>query len=118
MSNFFEKELEHIMRYSLFSKSTTYVGRAALVRLNKDLRAKIAFSTTCVSNQYTTLLVKIINRVEGEVDRVAIRIGDHTDYRQHIWDDHGHMEWAYGAPTEYEYKLMSKSIDDYLTVFQ
>ena len=70
--NFYEQELKKIVgdRYP----DATYVGRACYVRLSDTNRAKIQFVTGIVANHYNALQLTILNRNEGQVDVLRLRI--------------------------------------------
>ena len=72
--NFFEQELRKIVGSAY--PDATYIGRACYVRLGEENRAKIQFVTGIVSNQYNALQITILNRSEGTVDTLRVRLTD------------------------------------------
>lgn len=72
--NFFEQELRKIVAPKY--PDATYVGRACYVRLDEMNRAKIEFITGIVANQYHALRLTILNRSEGQVDILLLKLSD------------------------------------------
>ena len=126
--NFFEEELQKIVspRYP----DAVYVGRACYVSLSDSNRAKIQFITGRISNQYDALLVTILNRNEGAVDKLQLKLADllgekkvsNPNFRKgispHIWDDCGRAQWYVYTPNGEDYRRMSEAVHSYLEVFQ
>lgn len=125
---FFEQELRKIVGNEY--PDATYVGRACYVRLSDMNRAKLQFTCASVSGNYDTLLMTILNRNEGVVDKLALRFGDLLGKKQvnnpnfrngispYIWDDYGKLEWYVYHPTDSDYQKFTDAVTDYLEVFQ
>ena len=125
---FFEKELRKIVE-PVFPDAR-YVGRACYVRLNDINRAKIQFVTGGISSQYNALRLTVLNRQEGEIDRLLLRFGDlmgakmgnHPSFRSgaepHIWDDDGNVDWYAYHPTQKDYETLTEAVEGYLEIFQ
>ena len=126
--NFFEQELRKIVAPKY--PDATYVGRACYVRLSEMNRAKIEFITSIVANQYHALRLTILNRSEGQVDILLLKLSDILGKKQtnnpnfrdgvspHIWDDYGKAEWYVYHPNSRDYQLLTDAVSDYLEVFQ
>ena len=126
--NFFEQELRKIVAPKY--PDATYVGRACYVRLSEMNRAKIEFITGIVANQYHALRLTILNRSEGQVDILLLKLSDSLGKKQtnnpnfrdgvspHIWDDYGKAEWYVYHPNSRDYQLLTDAVSDYLEVFQ
>lgn len=124
---FYEQELRKIVEP--VCPDATYVGRACYVRLNEMNRAKLQFITGMMSNQYDRLLVTILNRNEGAVDKLTLRFSDLLGIKQtnnpnfregvspHIWDDYGKADWYVYHPNSQDYKTLSTAVNSYLDVF-
>lgn len=124
---FYEQELRKIVEPCY--PGATYVGRACYVRLGEMNRAKIQFITGQMSNQYDRLLLTILNRNEGAVDKLSLCVSDllgvkmvnNPNFRNgvspYIWDDHGKAEWYIYHPSTQDYRILSDAVDDYLSVF-
>ena len=125
---FFEKELRKIVGDEY--PDATYVGRACYVRLSDMNRAKIQFTSGLVAGNYDTLLMTILNRNEGAVDKLALRLRDVWGKKQvnnpnfrdgispYIWDDYGQFDWYVYHPTDSDYQQLTDAVTDYLEVFQ
>lgn len=126
--NFFEQELRKIVAPTY--PDATYVGRACYVRLSEMNRAKIEFITGIVANQYHALRLTILNRSEGQVDILLLKLSDILGKKQtnnpnfrdgvspHIWDDYGKAEWFVYHPNSRDYQQLTDAVSDYLEVFQ
>ena len=126
--NFFEQELRKIVAPKY--PDATYVGRACYVRLSEMNRAKIEFITSIVANQYHALRLTILNRSEGQVDILLLKLSDILGKKQtnnpnfrdgvspHIWDDYGKAEWYVYHPNSRDYQQLTDAVSDYLEVFQ
>lgn len=126
--NFFEQELRKIVAPKY--PDATYVGRACYVRLSEMNRAKIEFITGMVANQYNALRLTILNRSEGQVDILLLKLSDILGKKQtnnpnfrdgvspHIWDDYGKAEWYVYHPNSRDYQQLTDAVSDYLEVFQ
>lgn len=116
--NFFENELKKICGSCDTLSDKRYVGRACLGRIDENITAKIEFVTLGVADQYTALRASVINRNEGKIDSVTIRLKDvMAAPNPHIWDDYGKIEWYGYKPTAEDYKNLSESVDSYLEAF-
>ena len=71
---FFENELRKILipQYP----ETTFVGRAAYIRLSDTNRAKIQFVSTNIASHYDALRLTILNQQEGAVDNLLLRFSE------------------------------------------
>ena len=126
--NFFEQELRKIVAPKY--PDATYVGRACYVRLSEMNRAKIEFITSIVANQYHALRLTILNRSEGQVDILLLKLSDILGKKQtnnpnfrdgvspHIWDDYGKAEWYVYHPNSRDYQQLTDAVSAYLEVFQ
>ena len=126
--NFFEQELRKIVAPKY--PDATYVGRACYVRLSEMNRAKIEFITSIVANQYHALRLTILNRSEGQVDILLLKLSDILGKKQtnnpnfrdgvspHILDDCGKAEWYVYHPNSRDYQQLTDAVSAYLEVFQ
>lgn len=116
--NFFENELKKICGSCDTLSDKRYVGRACLGRIDENITAKIEFVTLGVADQYTALRASVINRNEGKIDSVTIRLKEvMAAPNPHIWDDYGKIEWYGNKPTAADYKNLSGSVENYLEAF-
>lgn len=126
--NFFEQELHKIVAPKY--PDATYVGRACYVRLSERSRAKIHFISCGISGHYDALHMTILNREDGEVDKLVLHFKDVLGKKQindpyfreglapFIWDDHGRADWYVYHPNILDYEQLTDAVSDYLEVFQ
>lgn len=69
---FFESELEKILGKSSLLKNKKYLGKCCYGILDGDIRAKVEFKDRQVTDNYSGILVTILNRKEGPVDTVYL----------------------------------------------
>lgn len=116
--NFFENELKKICGSCDTLSDKRYVGRACIGRIDENITAKIEFVTLGVADQYTALRASVINRNEGKIDSLTIRLKEiMSDHDPHIWDNYGNFEWYGYKLTAADYKSLSESVDSYLEAF-
>ncbi len=126
--NFFINELQKIMGKKY--PDATYVGRTCYIRLNEMNRAKIKFATCGTADKYEALQLTILNRNDGQVDRVALWFQDVLGRKQinnpnfrngiepYVWTYQGKSEWYGYHPSSQDYNLLGDSIHRYLEIFQ
>ena len=70
--NYFESELRKLFedRYP----DATFVGRPCYVPLSDETRANICFKTSGYADHYDTLSVKVVDRKQGTIDAVDIKL--------------------------------------------
>ena len=70
--NYFESELRKLFedRYP----DATFVGRHCYVPLSDETRANICFKTSGYADHYDTLSVKVVDRKQGTIDVVDIKL--------------------------------------------
>ena len=120
MSNFFEQELRKLFADGSIIESPQFVGRACLGTLGGDLRVRAQFVTGIVANQYNALKIVVLNRTDGPVDTMVLKLKDllGTKAAPRIWDDSGNAQWYGYRPTIADYETIRQAADDYLSVFR
>ena len=120
MSNFFEQELRKLFGDGSIIESPQFVGRACLGTLGGDLRVRAQFVTGIVANQYNALKIVVLNRTDGPVDTMVLKLKDllGTKAAPRIWDDSGNAQWYGYRPTIADYETIRQAADDYLSVFR
>lgn len=128
--NFFEQELRKIMVGSGILKDQKYVGRLCYGTIGEGIRARVEIVTTGMSSNYDGIKASIINRKEGVVDSILIRLSDawgkkpvsNPNFKDgiipHIWNNDGKMEWYVYKPSGNDYRQLAGEIEQYLSVFQ
>ena len=76
MSNFFEQELRKLFEDGEIIRSPHFAGRACLGTLGTDLRVKAQFVTTGVADHYDALKLSILNRSDGLIDTLTLKLRD------------------------------------------
>ena len=128
---FYEQELRKLFADGTVIGSPKFTGRACLGTLGKDLRARVQFVTSGHADHYDAISVTVLNRTDGVVDKLRLRLKDILGVKQvpgnpnfrngvdpHIWDDYGKVSWYVYHPTRQDYEILSDAVSDYLEVFQ
>ena len=120
MSNFFEQELRKLFADGSIIESPQFVGRACLGTLGGDLRVRAQFVTGIIANQYNALKIVVLNRTDGPVDTMVLKLKDllGTKAAPRIWDDSGNAQWYGYRPTIADYEAIRQAVGDYLDVFR
>lgn len=131
MSSFFEQELHKLFGDGKVIQNPQFVGRACLGTLGNDLRVRVQFKDPFVSRNYDVLSVSVLNRTDGEVDKITLRIEEMIGIKQipnnpnfrdglspHIWIYNGKTEWYGYQPNAADYKTMRQEVGKYLDVFR
>ena len=122
---FFEDELRNIMGPR--HPDAAYVGRACYARLDALNRAKLEFVTLGAANRYAALRVTILNRQEGKVDDIILRLSELLGIQRlpdgykispHFRLRDEAAEWYYYNPDKRAYQTLSNAVEAYLDVFQ
>ena len=102
-------------------------GRACIGRLTEDVTVKLTFESTGIANHFDSVRIKLINRHEGEIDTLLIRLIDawgkvrmHSTGEQitpHIWDNNDNVRWYGFTPTRDQYAALSEEVNVYLSAF-
>ena len=118
--NFFEQELRKLFADGSIIESPQFVGRACLGTLGGDLRVRAQFVTGIIANQYNALKIVVLNRTDGPVDTMVLKLKDllGTKAAPRIWDDSGNAQWYGYRPTIADYETIRQAADDYLSVFR
>ena len=131
MSSFFEQELRKLFGDGKIIHEPHFVGRACLGSLGSDLRVRVEFTDPFVARNYDVLSVKVLNRTDGVVDQIRLRITEtigikkipnHPSFRDglapHIWTYNGKTEWYGYYPDDKDYQTMRQAVSQYLDVFR
>lgn len=116
---FYEQELRKLFADGTVIGSPTFAGRACLGTLGKDLRARVQFVTSGHADHYDVISVTVLNRTDGVVDKLRLRLKDVLGVKQvpgnpnfrsgvlpYIWDDYGKVEWYAFRPSAADYTAM------------
>ena len=127
----YERELRKLFENSDLMDRPRFSGRVCVGELGKDLRVRAEFFSTCVANQYNAILLTVLNRTEGVVDRTMLRFKDvwgkkpvpgNPYFRDgvlaYLWDDRGDVDWYAYHPNAADYDSLRQSIGQYLSMFR
>lgn len=126
--NFFEKELRKLFEDEY--PEATFVGRNCYVPLGDRVRACVSFKTSGYADHYDTLQVKVLDRKDGPIDNITIRLSELLGKKQspspylkdgvqpHIWVDNGKAEWYGFTPSGSDYEKMREEVADYIEIFR
>ena len=119
---FYEQELRKLFADGTVIGSPKFTGRACLGTLGKDLRVRVQFVTSGYADHYDAISVTVLNRTDGVVDKLRLRLKDILGIKQvpgnpnfrngvspHIWED---------GPTAADYSAMRQAVSEYLDVFR
>ena len=131
MNNFFEQELRKLFGDGKIIDNPAFSGRSCFGTLGKDLRVRAQFITTRVSDEHDALKLTILNRTEGQVDALILRMKDLLGKKPvpgnpnfpngvspYIWNDYGKLEWYAFTPTAADYETIRQAAEQYLGVFR
>lgn len=127
----FEKELKKIFGDDLILNNTKYVGRDCYGEIDDNIRMKAHFVTMDISGQYNALRLELINRTEGEIDAVVIRLNEiwgkkdvpgNPNFRNgvfpHLWLNGDKLGWYVYQPTTRDFEILRESVKEYTSVFK
>lgn len=128
---FYEQELRKLFADGTVISSPTFAGRACLGTLGKNLRVRVQFVTSGYADHYDAISVTVLNRTDGVVDKLRLRLKDILGVKQapgnpnfrsgvspHIWEDGGKAEWYAFRPSAADYSAMRQAVSEYLDVFR
>lgn len=131
MRNFFEQELRKLFEDEEMIQSPQFSGRACLGTLDHDVRVRAEFVTTKVADHYDALKITVLNRKDGVIDRILLRIEDMIGRKKipsnpyfkdgmspHIWTDQGESRWYVYSPNVSDYIAMRQEVARYLETFR
>lgn len=121
---FYEQELRKLFADGTVIGSPKFTGRACLGTLGKDLRARVQFVTSGHADHYDVISVTVLNRTDGVVDKLRLRLKDVLGVKQvpgnpnfrngvarHIWEDSGKVEWYAFRPSAADYSAMRQACE-------
>ena len=128
--NFFESELRKIMGDGCLLDNLSFVGRACFGDVGENLRARVEFVTMGTVDHYDAFKVSILNCSQGVVDTLLLRFQDLFGAKAvlgnpnfpdgvipHIGVYQNDPEWYAYKLTSADYKLLQRSVNDYVSVF-
>ena len=100
--NFFEKEMRQMFEDNDLFQDAKFLGKTMLAKLDDDLRIKLQFIASHISDEFDTVRLSIINRTEGVVDKQDFKFSDiigqynhpgRTPMDYHMWEYNNKPEW-------------------------
>jgi hypothetical protein len=128
--NYFEQELRRLFGNDANITDKKFVGRAFFGKLTDNLRVRVEFVTLGTADHYEAIKATIINRNDGPVDALALRLSDligkkmvsNPNFRDgitpYIWKYGDKIEWYVYKPTKADYDQISGALNDYFNVFR
>lgn len=131
MTNFFEEELRRLFGDGGTIGAPSFAGRACLGTLNRDLLVKAGFVTTGKAQTYDALRVRVINRDDGEIDRLTLLFRDvwgkkpvpgnpnfPNGVEPRIWIYQEKASWYAWRPGAADRKVLLEQVGRYLDVYR
>ena len=128
--NYFEQELRRLFGNDANITDKRFVGRTFFGKLTDILRVRVEFITLGTADHYEAIKATIINRNDGPVDALALRLSDligkkmvsNPNFRDgiapYIWKYGDKIEWYVYKPTKADYDQISGALNDYFNVFR
>lgn len=124
--NFFEKEMRQMFEDNDLLQEAKFLGKTMLAKLDDDLRIKIQFIASHISDEFDTVQLSIINRTEGVVDKQDFKFSDiigqynhpaRTPMDYHMWEYNNKPEWY--TPISLEDKArIADTVLNYVAMYQ
>lgn len=128
--SFFEQELRKIFADKPLFKNAVFSDKTVIAPLSDNRCFKLSFETSCISNCYDMLRLKVINTNKGEIDNQTFGFWDilnrvckndlNPDGKTaHIWVYDGKEQW-YGVKdiTNEERKRLADKVCDCLSIYE
>ena len=130
MTNFFEEELRKLFGNGEVIEAPVFLGGVCAGTLDSDLRVRAEFVATAEKDEYDALLVRVVNRGGGEVDRLTLRFLDVWGKRpyhrrpQTVEDTAPRVvalanraDWV-GTPDDEDRRILRERVGQYLDVYR
>lgn len=125
--NFYEKEMRYMFGNTGSIKDKVFVGKTMIARLDDKKLLKLEFTNTHESGKYNAVLLSVINKNEGIVDKHTIRFSDvigmykrgngYDDIDPHMWEYRGEAEWYTQISNPQKAQIADK-VMEYAEMFQ
>ena len=127
----FEQELRKIFDHGKLFSNVRFAGNCCYGRLTEQIRVKASFQTGSIADQYDRLKITLLNRTEGPIDSVVLRLKDiwgikpvanNPNFRNgvypYLWECDGKVDWYAYHPTPADYQKLTEAAGNYLDVFR
>ena len=124
--NFFEKEMRQMFEDNDLFQDAKFLGKTMLAKLDDDLRIKLQFIASHISNEFDTVQLSIINRTDGVVDKQDFKFCDiigqfnhpgRTPMDYHMWEYNNKPEW-YTPISLADKARIANTVLDYVAMYQ
>ena len=130
MTNFFEEELRKLFGNGEAIGNPVFLGNVCAGTLDGDLRVRAEFAATEEKDEYDALLIRVIHRGGGEIDRLTLRFLDVWGKRpyhrrpQTVEDTEPRVvalanrtDWV-GTPDDEDRRILRERVGQYLDVYR
>ncbi len=125
--NFYESEMRKMFGQTDLVTDKKFTGKTMLGKLDDEKLLKLQFVTTGHADHYTAILVSIIGKNEGVLDKQTIRFSDVVgmykrgnglgEIEPHMWEYNGKPEW-YTPLSNAQKQEIASAVLDYAEMFQ
>ena len=125
--NFYEQEMRKMFENKQSITDKVFVGKTMIAKLDDSKILKLEFTTSIEANKYTAIMVSIINRNEGVVDRETIKFSDvigmykrgngYDEICPHMWEYRGEAEW-YTKISNPQKEEIANKVMEYASMYQ
>ena len=130
MTNFFEEELRKLFGNGEAIGNPVFLGNVCAGTLDGDLRVRTEFAAAEEKDEYDALLIRVIHRGGGEIDRLTLRFLDVWGKRpyhrrpQTVEDTEPRVvalanrtDWV-GTPDDEDRRILRERVGQYLNVYR
>ena len=130
MTNFFEEELRKLFGNGEAIGNPVFLGNVCAGTLDGDLRVRAEFAATEDKDEYDALMIRVIHRGGGEIDRLTLRFLDVWGKRpyhrrpQTVEDTEPRVvalanrtDWV-GTPDDEDRRILRERVGQYLNVYR
>ena len=130
MTNFFDEELRKLFGNGEVIEAPVFLGGVCAGTLDSDLRVRAEFVATAEKDEYDALLVRVVNRGGGEVDRLTLRFTDvwgkkprkkspqtAEDTESCVVAFANRADWV-GTPDDGDRRILRERVGQYLNVYR
>lgn len=124
--NFYETQMRNMFADNDILSDMKFTGKTMLARLDDEKLLKCQFVTTGVSNQYSAVMLSVINKDDGVVDKEIFRFSDIVGMynrgnglepiEPHMWEYNGKPEW-YTPLSKAQIKDIGRTVLEYAEMF-
>ena len=122
----FEKEMRHFFKNDKLIENKVFIGKVLTAKLNETTNIKVFWDTQIVADNYLGFTIKIINKANGVIDTIYVKISDiiglidfgDRKIHHYIWENRGDVGWYGPEPTEQQIQKVMNVISDYIMLYK